>query len=106
MAVEMVTCSNGHRFLVNKNKHLNRDYRICPRKGCYAKVRIRGKKWSFDPSSWWPKFKEESQEARLSEKAKAGKRHPPLAPLPMPTRAQILAQILHFRQKKVEETEG
>lgn len=72
--VEMVTCSNGHRFPVNKDKHLDRDYRICPRKGCRERVKVRSK-WSFLPSVHWPRIKEEIESnKRLMKELK---RHPP-----------------------------
>jgi len=37
--VEIIRCSNGHRFPVNRNKHLNSDSVLCPK--CREKVKIR-----------------------------------------------------------------
>jgi len=53
----IVTCPNGHRFPVNPNKHLDRNYRLCPRRGCNTKVVIK-KRFSFLPNPDWTAIKQ------------------------------------------------
>lgn len=62
-----VRCPDGHKFNINLEKHQNRDYVICPKAGCYNKVKIpRGKKWKFVPNPKWP---EEKQPTRRSTRS-------------------------------------
>jgi len=58
----VVTCPNGHHFLVNPNKHLNRNYRLCPRRGCNAKVIIK-RRFSFLPNPDWAAMKQGYRDA-------------------------------------------
>jgi len=60
--VQVVTCPNGHRFPVNPNKHLDRNYRLCPRRGCNAKVVIK-KRFSFLPNPDWLAMKQGFRDA-------------------------------------------
>lgn len=104
--VETVRCSSGHRFPVNMKKHQNRTYVMCPHRGCHEKVKIRGRRFSFNLE--WPKIKAETKESRLEAKEK--KRRQPATPqiLPGLTRigmSQSLAGVLALSaaMKKAEE---
>jgi len=63
----VVTCPNGHSFPVNPNKHSNRNYRLCPHRGCNAKVVIK-KRFRFLPNSNWPEQKLKQQADRVWSK--------------------------------------
>lgn len=105
--VEVVRCSSGHRFPVNKSKHKNRTYVICPHPGCHERVQIRKRRFSFNPR--WPSVKADAKESRLEIKEK--KRGKPATPLIRPTirigMSQTLAAALAFSaaRKKAEEEE-
>ena len=65
--VEIIRCSQGHRFPVNPKKDANRDYKMCPR--CHERVNI-PKRSKFSPNPKWP-------DERLD--AKLRRRKPPKA---------------------------
>ncbi|TSA55553.1 hypothetical protein D4R42_05420 [bacterium] len=105
--VETVRCSSGHRFPVNMEKHQHQTYVMCPHRGCHEKVKIRGRRFSFNLE--WSKIKAETKMSRLEAKEK--KRRQPATPmtlLPRPTRvgmSQSLAGVLALSaaMKKAEE---
>lgn len=68
MPTILVTCPNGHRFPVNLEKHQNRDYRICPRRGCGERVKIRSR-LSFTPNPDWLAKKEGYRNAQEKRRA-------------------------------------
>jgi hypothetical protein len=64
--VIMVKCSNGHRFPVNLDKHQDRNYRICPRPNCGARVKVKTSIWS--PNARWARIKAEREQALKEER--------------------------------------
>ncbi len=105
---EMVRCSSGHRFPVNREKHQNRKYVMCPRPGCHERVQIRKRRFSFNLE--WPKIKARQKKERLEAKEKKrGQRGRPVPPLWRLGRtvgmSQTLAATLAFSaaRKKAEE---
>lgn len=104
--IDLIRCSNGHRFPVNKQKHEHQTYVICPHSGCHERVQIHKRRLPFNPK--WPSIKDETKESRLEAKEK--KRRQPATPqiLPGPTRigmSQSLAGVLALSaaMKKAEE---
>ena len=99
----VVSCSNGHRFPVNLEKHRNRADVFCPR--CREKVVVR-KKFFFSPNPDWEKEKERREWDRFEMKERA--RTPPSkAPIVHPhiIRARAMAGLLAFSRliKRREE---
>ena len=61
-----VECPNGHRFQVNLNKHVDRNYRYCP--VCKAEVQVKPSILNWKPNTSWPNIKKELEDARKEEK--------------------------------------
>lgn len=61
-----VTCPNGHHFQVNLDKHLDRNYRLCPQ--CKAKVQVKSSLRNWNPSINWARIKREREDTRKEEK--------------------------------------
>jgi len=54
--VDIVRCSKGHKFPVNRKKHGDRDYKMCPHPGCHERVKIR-RRFKFLPNPKWEEEK-------------------------------------------------
>ena len=65
--VETVKCSCGNIFPINRNKHKDRNYRIC--NDCKAKVEISKSFLSWRLNSDWAKKKSQTLENRRMERA-------------------------------------
>jgi hypothetical protein len=96
-----ISCSNGHRFPVNLDKHKYRDHVFCPK--CRTKVVVR-KKHVFSPNPEWQKRKEEDKDLRRRLKTRMPDQLPALI---MPAEGMLpgpLAVIaMSIRQKRRRE---
>jgi len=97
----VVMCPNGHRFPVNPNKHINRNYRLCPHPGCNAKVIIK-KRFRFLPNRNWlhQRAEETYQRTRIKQMREKESGKPPaivLSPLDL-----LRASLLVKRQMEEE----
>jgi len=64
---EIIKCSCGNKFPINKDKHKNRNYRIC--NNCKAKIQISGLSIGWKPNLNWIKEKLFRKEEKRKEKA-------------------------------------
>lgn len=107
--VEMLQCSKGHRFPVNRKKHRTRKYRICPHPGCHEKVQIR--KRIRRPNLEWPKQKDEQKQLRRERKEKRRKKGDDVSIL-LPTadvrmqRFALASLIAKQERERKQENEG
>lgn len=106
--VEMISCSNGHKFTVNPKKHRDRTYVMCPHRGCHEQVKIHKRRDPF--SKMWREEREQLRAYRLFVKER-GRKHKPLPAYIYPAARSQMAGILALstlmaKQEKERAKEG
>lgn len=99
--VEIVRCSQGHKFPVNRNKHLGEDYVICPRPGCREQVKIR-RRFKFLPNPKWEEQKLHTAALRADMKRRS-RREEPVPAIAVPVQLPATLYALSLAIKKREE---
>lgn len=102
--VEVISCSNGHRFPLNRKKHEHETHVLCPK--CKGEVQIRKKILRF-PNPEWPKIKLHNAADRVEIKRKATEKpeRPMIPYLHTPVHAQsagLLALSMMMAKKELE----
>jgi len=102
----IVECSNGHRFPVNLEKHIDRDYVFCPK--CREQVKVR-KEHFFSPNPKWMKEKEERESEKKQMRLMKKKREsiPMFETVGSPVLGEMARAIFEaskvMKEKKKEE---
>lgn len=98
---QLITCGNGHRFPVNRNKNISRDHVFCPR--CRDKVTIRGRTWTGPNPDWKD---QKLSHRKLMALMKIGKRKPQPAPtITQPILSPIMFKMLAALRRRQESIE-
>jgi len=103
--VDIVRCSKGHKFPVNRKKHGDRDYVMCPHPGCHEQVKIR-RRFKFLPNPKWEEEKLHSAAMRADlkrMKQRQGKEEPALAfPAAQALGVNLFALSMAIRRREEE----